>query len=93
MIKDFQDKLTERLFRTASAPGFPPDVVERARRKLMALNAANGLMDLRVPPSNRLEMLKGSRAGQYSIRINDQWRICFRWVDGHAVDVEVCDYH
>jgi proteic killer suppression protein len=93
MIKGFHDKLTERLFRTANVPGFPPDVVERARRKLMALHAANGLMDLRVPPSNRLEMLKGRRAGQYSIRINDQWRICFRWVDGDAVDVEVCDYH
>nr|WP_245408859.1 type II toxin-antitoxin system RelE/ParE family toxin [Rhizobium wuzhouense] len=85
--------MTEQLFRTSAVRGFPPDVVERARRKLMALHAANVLADMRVPPSNRLEALKGNREGQYSIRINDQWRICFRWVDGDAFDVEVCDYH
>lgn len=59
----------------------------------MAIHAAHALSDLRVPPSNRLEALKGNREGQHSIRINDQWRICFRWVDGDASDVEVCDYH
>ena len=73
--------------------GFPPDIVERARRKLAALNAAHALNDLRVPPSNRLEQLKGDRAGQYSIRINEQWRICFRWENADAVEVEICDYH
>lgn len=93
MIRDFKDKLTEQLFKTSNVRAFPPDVVERARRKLMAINAANDIGDLRVPPSNRLEKLRGNREGQHSIRINDQWRICFRWVDGDAYDVEVCDYH
>jgi toxin HigB-1 len=93
MIRDFKDKRTEQLFRTSKVRGFPPDVVERARRKLMALHAAHVIADLRVSPSNRLEALKGNRQGQHSIRINDQWRICFRWVDGDAFDVEVCDYH
>ncbi len=62
-------------------------------RKLVAVDAAESLDDLRVPPGNRLEKLKGSRAGQHSIRVNDQWRICFRWVDGNALDVEIVDYH
>lgn len=93
MIKSFKDKQTEALFRSHKTKGVPPDIVERARRKLAAVNAANVLDDLRVPPSNRLEQLKGNRAGQYSIRINDQWRICFRWSDGDAADVEICDYH
>lgn len=93
MIRDFKDKLTEQLFKTSNVGPLPPDVVERARRKLMAINAAHDLGDLRVPPSNRLENLRGNREGQHSIRINDQWRICFRWVDGDAYDVEVCDYH
>lgn len=93
MIRDFKDKLTEQLFRTSNVRGFPPDIVERARRKLMAIHAAHVLLDLRVPSSNRLEALKGNREGQHSIRINDQWRICFRWVDGDASDVEVCEYH
>jgi proteic killer suppression protein len=93
MIRDFKDKLTEQLFKTSNVRAFPPEVVERARRKLMAINAAHDIGDLRVPPSNRLEKLRGNREGQHSIRINDQWRICFRWVDGDAYDVEVCDYH
>lgn len=93
MIRDFKDKKTKALFLSAKARGFPPDIMERARRKLAAVNAANILDDLKVPPSNRLELLKGDHAGQYSIRINEQWRICFRWVDGDAADVEICDYH
>ncbi|MCM2474807.1 type II toxin-antitoxin system RelE/ParE family toxin [Rhizobium sp. CG5] len=93
MIKGFKDKRTEQLFLTSKARGLPTEIVDRARRKLMMLNAANSLDDLRVPPSNRLELLKAERAGQHSIRINDQWRICFRWLDGDALDVEICDYH
>lgn len=93
MIRDFKDKKTEALFLSSKSRGFPPDIVERARRKLAALNAARDLEDLRVPPSNRLELVKGNRSGQHSIRVNDQWRICFRWIDGDASDVEVCDYH
>ncbi len=71
---------------------FPPDILDRAFRKLVAIDAAEALDDLKVPPSNRLEKLKGNRAGQHSIRVNDQWRICFRW-DGGAHDVELADYH
>lgn len=71
----------------------PADIQQTARRKLRMLNAAAGLDDLRIPPANRLEALKGERKGQYSIRINDQWRICFRWNDGAASDVEIVDYH
>ena len=93
MIRDFADKRTQALFLSAKTRGLPPDIVERSRRKLAALNAANILDDLKVPPSNRLEALKGDRAGQYSIRINDQWRICFQWSDGDATSVEICDYH
>lgn len=93
MIKNFRNKQTEQLFLNAGSRGFPPDITDRARRKLAAINAAMVLEDLRVPPSNRLERLKGNRVGQYSIRINDQWRICFRWHDGDAIDVEICDYH
>lgn len=93
MIGSFKDYKSEQLFRTGRVRGFPADIVVRARRKLTSLNAAHTLDDMRVPPSNRLERLKADRAGQYSIRINDQWRICFRWLDGNAFDVEICDYH
>ena len=93
MIVDLKDKATEQLFLTKSISGFPTEIVERARRKLMVLNAAVSLDDLRIPIGNRLEKLKGNRAGQHSIRINDQWRICFVWKDGDAFAVEVCDYH
>jgi toxin HigB-1 len=93
MIIDFKDKATERLFLTKTTAGFPTDIIERARRKLMVLNAATTLDDLRVPMGNRLEILKGNRAGQYSIRINGQWRICFFWKNGDAFAVEICDYH
>lgn len=93
MIRSFKDKQTERLFLSGRAKGLPGDILERAERKLTSLNAAKIVDDLRVPPSNRLERLRGDRDGQFSIRINDQWRICFRFADGDAHDVEICDYH
>ena len=93
MIKTFADKRTVALFVDAPAKGVPADVHKRARQKLMALHAAQTIDDLRVPPANRLEALKGSRAGQHSVRVNDQWRLCFVWDDGDAYDVEFCDYH
>lgn len=92
MIKSFYDKDTELLFNDVMVKRFKS--FERpARRKLYYLHQAKTLTDLRVPPGNRLEALSGSRAGQYSIRINDQWRICFKWTDGNAFDVEIVDYH
>ena len=92
MIKSFRSADTEALFRDTLAVRFR--AIERpARRKLLYLNQARVLEDLRVPPGNRLEALKGNRKGQHSIRINDQWRLCFRWSDGHAFDVEIVDYH
>ncbi|MGR6430889.1 type II toxin-antitoxin system RelE/ParE family toxin [Rhizobium sp. PAMB 3174] len=93
MIRSFKDKRTEKLFLSGRARGLPGDILERAQRKLTSLNAAKVVDDLRVPPSNRLERLRGDRDGQFSIRINDQWRICFRYADGDAHDVEICDYH
>jgi proteic killer suppression protein len=93
MIQGFRDKRTEELFRGRPTKSVPSDVVARARRKLMSINAAHVVEDLLVPPGNRLEKLSGNRSGQYSIRVNDQWRICFRWSDGDAYDVEFCDYH
>ncbi len=93
MIRSFKDKQTEKLFESSRSRRIPTEIMERARRKLMSLHAAHVLDDLRVPPSNHLERLKGDREGQYSIRINDQWRICFRFEDGDAFDVEICDYH
>lgn len=92
MIRSFADKDTERLFGDVNVRRF--QAFERqARRKLLLIDAAGALDDLRVPPGNRLEALAGDRAGQYSIRINKQWRICFRWHDGDAIDVEIVDYH
>ena len=92
MIVSFADKDTEALFNDCAVPRFRS--IERpARRKLQMLHAADELGDLRVPPGNRLEKLKGERAGRYSIRINDKWRICFIWKDGNAHDVEIADYH
>lgn len=73
--------------------GFPPDVVRVAQRKLLMLQSATELRDLRSPPGNRLEALRGDREGQHSIGINNQWRVCFRWVNGKALDIEVTDYH
>jgi proteic killer suppression protein len=81
------------VFEREWARKLPPDVQRRAHRKLLLLGAAERLEELRVPPGNRLERLAGDRAGQHSIRINDQWRICFRWKEGDAHDVEICDYH
>jgi toxin HigB-1 len=92
VIQSFRDRDTEKLFRDRDVPRFR--ALERpARRKLLLVHTAVSLQDLRVPPGNRLEELKGNRKGQYSIRINDQWRICFAWRDGDADDVEITDYH
>ena len=92
MIRSFASRDTERLFLDEPVRRFGQ--VERvARRKLLLLDAARSLDDLRSPPGNRLEALKGSRQGQYSIRINDQWRLCFRWQHGDAWDAEIVDYH
>jgi proteic killer suppression protein len=92
MIKSFRCKDTEALFNDEAVPKFR--AIERvARRRLLYLHRAIRLQDLKVPPGNRLEALKGNRAGQYSIRINKQWRICFGWRNGEASDVEITDYH
>lgn len=93
MIRTFRDRETERVFRRERSRKFPPEVERRALMKLDMIDAAESLDDLRVPPGNRLEKLSGDRKGQCSIRINDQWRICFRWTDGDAYDVEIVDYH
>ena len=93
MIKSFRDRDTERLFGRERVKGFGPDVQKVALRKLRMLDAASALEDLRVPPANRLEKLKGDREGQHSIRINKQFRMCFRWRSGHAHEVEIVDYH
>lgn len=93
MIKSFADSETERLFATGKARRLPSDILRRAIMRLYQIDAATRIDDLRMPPSNRLEALKGNRAGQYSIRVNDQWRVCFRFDGGHAFDVEITDYH
>ena len=93
MIRSFGDRDTERLFRRERVRRFPANLLRIMLRKLVLLDAAEGLTDLRVPPGNRLEKLRGERAGHYSIRVNEQWRICFRWSDGNAHDVEIVDYH
>ena len=93
MIRSFKCADTERIARGESSRKFPGEIQNRALRKLRQIEAALTIDDLRNPPGNRLEALKGDRAGQMSIRINDQWRICFRWVEGDAEDVEIVDYH
>jgi toxin HigB-1 len=93
VIRSFASAETERFFTTGRSRRLPPDIRERAVRRLTQLNAATSLNDLRSPPSNRLEALKHDRKGQWSIRINDQWRICFRFTEGDAFDVEIVDYH
>jgi proteic killer suppression protein len=93
MIRDFKDKETQKVFERKRSRKLPSDIQQVALRKLRMLNRAETLQDLRVPPANRLEHLVGDREGQYSIRINDQWRICFLWRDGDALDVEIVDYH
>jgi proteic killer suppression protein len=93
MIKSFKSKETARIFERMRSTQLPQDTQQVSYRKLRMLNNAVTLEDLRVPPANRLEKLSGDRAGQYSIRINDQWRICFEWIDGDAYNVEIVDYH
>ncbi|MBI5025563.1 MAG: type II toxin-antitoxin system RelE/ParE family toxin [Nitrospirae bacterium] len=93
MIKSFRCKDTEKLFHRKSSSKYPSEIQRNALRKLLLLDAAEQLEDLRMPPGNRLEKLSGNRQGQHSIRINDQWRMCFRWHQGDAYDVEITDYH
>jgi proteic killer suppression protein len=93
MIRSFRDREAQRIWHGQSSRKLPPDIQSTARRKLRMLNNAEALDDLRIPPANRLEALKGKRAGQHSIRINQQWRICFVWHEGHADQVEIVDYH
>jgi len=93
VIRSFADKETEGLFRRRFSRKIPTQIQRAARRRLEILDGAEALSDLRVPPANRLEKLVGDRTGQYSIRINEQWRICFEWQDGNAYKVEIVDYH
>ncbi len=93
VIKTFADKQTEQFYVTGKSRRVPPDVARRVLRKLTAIDAAEQVELLRVPPGNRLHALGGDRAGQFSVSVNDQWRICFRFEDGDAYDVEICDYH
>ena len=93
MIRSLKDKRIPGIRAGSAEKGFPSDLIQRAQRKLAQLDAATSLADLRVPPSNQLELLRGDRAGQHSIRINQQWRLCFVWKDGDAFDVEIVDYH
>jgi proteic killer suppression protein len=93
VIKSFANRDTERLFRREPVRRYPTELRRVMLRKLVAVDAAEALEDLRIPPGNRLEKLKGSRTGQHSIRVNDQWRICFHWKDGSAHEVEIVVYH
>lgn len=93
MVKSFGDRETEKIWKGNRSKRLPGNIQQVARRKLRMLNNARKLQDLRVPPANRLEALRGKRAGQYSIRVNEQWRICFKWKDGNASDVTILDYH
>lgn len=93
MIVGFRDPETESVWHGRRSRGLPPDVQAVALRKLRLINNARRLEDLRIPPRNRLEALRGARQGQHSIRINDQWRTCFVWRNGHADQVEIVDYH
>jgi len=93
VIQNFANKETEKLFQREVSRSFPPEIIRKARSKLEILDAAEKLDDLKVPPGNRLEKLSGDREGQHSIRINQQWRICFRWKDGNCFDVMIVDYH
>jgi toxin HigB-1 len=93
MILTFADDETKAVFDDLAPPALPPSILNTARRKLIQLNASRLLSDLRIPPGNRLEALKGNRKGQHSIRINDQWRICFTWTGTDATNVEITDYH
>lgn len=93
MIRSFKDKEAGKIFNRERSGRFSAEIQRTALRKLRMLNRSQNINDLRIPPANRLEKLKGSRAGQYSIRINDQWRICFEWHDNDAFHVEIVDYH
>jgi len=93
MIKTFANKETEKLSQRTTSRSLPMDIQRKARMKLEILDAAEKLNDLKVPPANRLEKLSGDREGQHGIRINQQWRICFRWKNGDCYDVEIVDYH
>lgn len=93
MIESFKDAATERVWRRHHVRRFGADLQRMAHRKLLMLDAAANLTDLKVPPGNRLERLSGDRAGRYSIRVNDQWRICFLWTPSGPADVEIADYH
>lgn len=92
MIRSFRDRRTAAVFLGEKPRDLPPDILRAAYRKLLQLHAAVDIDDMRAPPGNRLEQLKGDRKGQWSIRINDQWRICFNWNDGHAENAEITDY-
>lgn len=93
MIKTFADRRTKELYETGKSKRLPTEVWERAMRKMEYLDLATNVTDLRIPPSNRLRRLERDKAGQYSISVNNQWRICFRFEDGDAFDVEITDYH
>jgi len=93
MIKSFKDKETERVWRLVFSKRLPPEIQQTALRKLEMIDASVRIENLKVPPGNCLEQLKGNRAGQWSIRINSQWRVCFKWIDGAAHEVEITDYH
>jgi proteic killer suppression protein len=93
MIKSFRSGETEKIWNGTRSKRLPQNIQQVSRRKLRMLNNARSLNDLRVPPANRLEALRGKRKGQHSIRINDQWQICFVWMDGDALNVEIVDYH
>lgn len=93
MIRSFHDRDSERVFHRERVGRFALTLQRASLRKLLLLDAAESLDDLRVPPANRLEKLAGDRSGQYSIRINNQWRVCFRWEEGNAYDVQIVDYH
>ena len=93
MIRTFADKDTREFFETGESKKFPPDILNRALRKLEYVDNAVMLKDLRLPPGNRLHALDGNRSGQYSISINDQWRVCFQFTNEGAFNVEICDYH
>lgn len=93
MIKSFRNTAAEAAWRRRYVKGVPNDIMKTAHRKLTQIQNARSLDDLRAPPGNRLEALTGDRQGQHSVRINDQWRVCFAWRDGDAYDVEIVDYH
>lgn len=93
MIKAFKCKETEKIFWREYSRKLPPNIQKGAFRKLRMIDRSKTLSDLKVPPGNKLEMLSGKRKGQYSIRINDQWRVCFKWIDNNALEVEITDYH